>query len=120
LLPTGVEGGDVEGGGVEGGRVEGGGAKVGQPDGAKPNFTVIRVSRRRGTPFIPGTLVVSAYVIQPIPKISFMVSVDVIQPIPIIFCIGWLTSTDTNKARPINTAHTPLFRPSTEWRWLLF
>jgi hypothetical protein len=48
LLPTGVEGGDVEGGGVEGGRVEGGGAKVGQPDGAKPNFTAIRVSRRRG------------------------------------------------------------------------
>jgi hypothetical protein len=73
-----------------------------------------------GTPFIPGTLVVSAYVIQPIPKISFMVSVDVIQPIAIIFCIGWLTSTDTNKARPINTAHTPLFRPSTKWRWLLF
>jgi hypothetical protein len=37
------------GGGAEGGGgVEGGGAKVGQPDGAKQNFTVIRVSRRRG------------------------------------------------------------------------
>jgi hypothetical protein len=62
-----------------------------------------------GTPLIPGTLLVSADVIQPIPKISFMVSADVIQPIPIIFCIGWLTSADTNKGRHINTAHTPLF-----------
>jgi hypothetical protein len=41
-----------------------------------------------GTPLIPGTLLVSADVIQPIPKISFMVLADVIQPIPIIFCIG--------------------------------
>jgi hypothetical protein len=47
-----------------------------------------------GTPLIPDTLLVSA---------------DVIQPIPIIFCIGWLTSANTNKARPINIAHTPLF-----------
>jgi hypothetical protein len=53
----GVEGGGgsadvgsgIEGGGVEvGGGVGGGGAEVGQPDGAKPNFTAIRVSRRRG------------------------------------------------------------------------
>jgi hypothetical protein len=62
-----------------------------------------------GTPLISGTLLVSADVIQPIPKISFMVSTDVIQPIPIIFCIDWLTPDDTNKAEPINTAHTPLF-----------
>jgi hypothetical protein len=62
-----------------------------------------------GTPLIPGTLLVSTNVIQRIPKISFMVSADVIQLIPIIFCIGWLTPADTNKARPINTTHTPLF-----------
>jgi hypothetical protein len=42
-------GGGVEGGDTEvGSGVEGGGAEVGQPDGTKPNFTVIRVSRRRG------------------------------------------------------------------------
>jgi hypothetical protein len=35
----------VEGGG---GSVEGGGAEVGQPGGLKPNFTMIRVSRRQG------------------------------------------------------------------------
>jgi hypothetical protein len=58
-----------------------------------------------GTPLIPGTLLVSADVIQPIPKISFMVSADVSQPIPIIFCIGWITPAVTNKARPINTHH---------------
>jgi hypothetical protein len=40
----GVEGGDS----VERGGIEVGGAKVGQPDGAKPNFTAIRVLRRRG------------------------------------------------------------------------
>jgi hypothetical protein len=74
----------------------------------------------RGTPLIPGILLVSADVIQPIPKILFMVSADVIQSISIIICIGWLTSVDTNKARAINTAHTPLFWPSTQWRWLLF
>jgi hypothetical protein len=62
-----------------------------------------------GTPLIPGILLVSADVIQLIPKISYMVSADVIQSIPIIFYNGWLTSADTNKARPINTAHTPLF-----------
>jgi hypothetical protein len=55
----GVEGGgvgaevgaSVEGGGSGaevGGGVEGGGVEVGQPDGTKPNFTAIRVSRRRG------------------------------------------------------------------------
>jgi hypothetical protein len=62
-----------------------------------------------GTPLIPGTLLVSTDVIQPIPKISFMVSAEVIQPIQKIFGIGWITSADTNKAQPINTAHTPLF-----------
>jgi hypothetical protein len=46
----GVKGGSFErgGGGIEGGGVEGGGTAVGQPDGAKPNFTVIRVSRQQG------------------------------------------------------------------------
>jgi hypothetical protein len=52
----GVEGGGTEGGGgIEGGGdikggggVEGGGVEVGQPDGAKKNFTVIRVSHLRG------------------------------------------------------------------------
>jgi hypothetical protein len=43
---------DVEGGGdgaEVGGGVEGGGdIEVGQPDGAKPNFTMIRVSCRWG------------------------------------------------------------------------
>jgi hypothetical protein len=45
-----AEDGGVEGGGGsgEGGGVEGGGTEVGQPDGKKPNFTVIRVSRRWG------------------------------------------------------------------------
>jgi hypothetical protein len=37
---------DTVGGVKGGGGVEGG--KIGQPDGAKPNFTAIRVSRRRG------------------------------------------------------------------------
>jgi hypothetical protein len=41
-------GGGVEVGGVEGGGVEGGCVEVGQSDSAKPNFTVIRVSRRQG------------------------------------------------------------------------
>jgi hypothetical protein len=51
---SGIEGGSVDGGGakvgggVEVGGVEGGGVEVGQPDSAKPNFTVIRVSRRQG------------------------------------------------------------------------
>jgi hypothetical protein len=48
----GVEGG----GGIEGG-------KIGQPDGTKPNFTAIKVS-----PLIPDTLLVSADIVQPIPK----------------------------------------------------
>jgi hypothetical protein len=39
---------EAEDGGVEGGGVEGGGAEIGQPDDTKPNFTVIRVLRRRG------------------------------------------------------------------------
>jgi hypothetical protein len=40
-----AEDGGIEGGGVEGGGggIEGGGVEVGQPDGAKQNFTVIRV-----------------------------------------------------------------------------
>jgi hypothetical protein len=47
----GVEGGDNSaevGGGIEGGGVEGGGGEVVQPDGAKQNFTMIRVSHGRG------------------------------------------------------------------------
>jgi hypothetical protein len=75
--------------------------------------SAIRVSRRRVTPLIPGTFLVSAELCQPIPIMRFMVSADLIQPIPKIFCIGWVTSADTNKPQPINTAHTPLFRPST-------
>jgi hypothetical protein len=39
---------EAEDGGVEGGGGEGGGGEVGQHDGAKPNVTTIRVSRRRG------------------------------------------------------------------------
>jgi hypothetical protein len=100
----GVEGGDgdVEGGGIKG-DVEGGspayeegggGAKVGQADGAKPRDSAIRVSRQRG--YSPYTR-------------SFLVSAELCQPIPIIFCIGWVTSVDTNKPPPINTTHTPLF-----------
>jgi hypothetical protein len=51
-------------GGVEGG----GGAEVGQSDGAKQNFTVIRVLRQRGySPYTRG-----------------------------IFSIGWIMSADTN------------------------
>jgi hypothetical protein len=49
----GVEGGGVEGGGggaEVGGGVEGGGTEVGQSDGAKPNFTAIRVLCRRRYP----------------------------------------------------------------------
>jgi hypothetical protein len=62
-----IEGGGVEGGGAEvggsiersgaevgsdivggGGAVKGGGTEVGQPDGTKPNFNVIRVSCQLG------------------------------------------------------------------------
>jgi hypothetical protein len=95
----GVEGSDDD---VEGGSPayeEGGGdAKVGQPDGAKPRDSAIRVSRWRG--YSPYTR-------------SFLVSADLIQSIPIIFHIGWVTSADTKKPPPINTANTPLFRSST-------
>jgi hypothetical protein len=87
-----IEGGDEGtegGGGVEG-------RKIGQPDSAKWNFTAIRVSRRHRTPLIPDTLLVSAGIVQSIPKMWFMASADIIQPIPIIFHIGWLTSADTN------------------------
>jgi hypothetical protein len=42
-------GGGVKGGSVEiGGGIEGGGAEVGQRDGVKSNFTMVRVSHRRG------------------------------------------------------------------------
>jgi hypothetical protein len=81
-----VEGGG--GGGEGGGSVEGGGAEVGQPDGAQKTSPWLGFHVGGGTPLIPGTLLVSADVIQSIPKISFMVSADVSQPIPIIFCIG--------------------------------
>jgi hypothetical protein len=43
---SGIWGRNVEGGG--GGVEGGGGTEVGQPDGAKPNFTAIRVLRRWG------------------------------------------------------------------------
>jgi hypothetical protein len=71
--------------------------------------SVIRVSRRWVTPLIPSTFFVSTELCQPIPIMRFMVSADLIQPISKIFCIGWVTSADTNKPQPINTAHTPLF-----------
>jgi hypothetical protein len=61
------------------------------------------------TPLIPGTFLVSAELCQPIPIMRFMISADLIQPIPKIFCIGWVTPADTNKAQAKNTAHTPLF-----------
>jgi hypothetical protein len=70
----------------------------------------IRVSRQRVTPLILGIFLVSAELCQPIPIMRFMVLTDLIQLIPKIFCIGWVTSADTNKPQPINTAHTPLFR----------
>jgi hypothetical protein len=60
-------------------------------------WAAIRVSRRWG--YSPYTR-------------SFLVSADLIHLITIIFCISWVTSSDTNKP-PINTTHTPLFRPST-------
>jgi hypothetical protein len=65
----GVDDGDGDGmasRGTEGGSgVEGG--KIGQPDGAK-KFTTIRVSRWRGTPLIPDTLLISTDIVQSIPK----------------------------------------------------
>jgi hypothetical protein len=85
--------GVVGGGGVEGGACR----KFLQPDGTKSNSTRFRVSCWRGGEggysFILG---------------RFMVSADVSQPIQIVFCIGWLTSADTNIAQPINKppAHT--------------
>jgi hypothetical protein len=94
----------IEGGG---GGVEGGGAEVGQPNGVKKNFTVIRVSRRRG--YSPYT--------------RYIIGIgrrNLADTKNFIYGIGWLTSADTNKARLINTAHTPLSGPSTQWRRLLF
>jgi hypothetical protein len=75
--------------------------------------SVIRVSHQRVTPLIPETFLVSVKLFQPIPIMRFMVSTDLIQQIQKIFCIGWVTSVDTNKPQLINTAHTPLFRLST-------
>jgi hypothetical protein len=101
-------GGGTKGGGIEGGSagaevgsgIEGGGAEVGQPDGVKPNFTVIRVSRRRG--YSPYTRYIFC--------IGWIMSADANNE---IYGIGWVTSADINKAQPINIAHTPLFWPST-------
>jgi hypothetical protein len=59
--------------------------------------STIRVSHRRVTPLIPGTFLISAELCQPIPIMRFIVSADLIQPIPKIFCIGWVTSADSNK-----------------------
>jgi hypothetical protein len=72
--------------------------------------SAIRVLRRRVTPLILGIFLVSVELCQPIPIMRFMVSTDLIQLIPKIFCTGWVTSADTNKPQPINTAHTPLFQ----------
>jgi hypothetical protein len=96
-----IEGGSAKGGVKDGSPAYeegGGGAEVGQPDGAKPRDSAIKVSRRWG--YSPYTR-------------SFLASPDLIQLIPIIFRIGWVTSADTNKPPPINIAHTPLFRLST-------
>jgi hypothetical protein len=70
----------VEGGG---GGIEGGSAEVGQPDGAKPNFTVIRVLRwRRYSPY-------TWYII----GIGWCNSADTKN---FIHGIGWRNTTDTN------------------------
>jgi hypothetical protein len=65
------------------------------------------------TTLTPDTFLVSAELCRPIPIMRFMVLADLIELIPKIFCIGWVTSADTNKSHPINIARTPLFRPST-------
>jgi hypothetical protein len=70
--------------GIEGGGgVEGGGAEVGQPNDAKPNFTMIRVLRRRG--YSPYT----RYII----GISWRNSADTKN---FIYGIGWHNTADTN------------------------
>jgi hypothetical protein len=72
------------------------------------------------TPLIPDMLLVSADIVQPIPKMWFIVSADVSQPIPIIFCINWLTSVDTNMlSLYIPPAHHYSDR-APQWRRLLF
>jgi hypothetical protein len=85
-------------------------------------LTSARVLRRGGgvTHFIPGVLFVSANIAQPIPKMLFIVLADVSQPIPIIFCIGWLTLADTNRAQSINKppARHCSDRPPQWWRRL--
>jgi hypothetical protein len=101
----GVEGGSsgAEGGSSAEGGAEGGGGKNSaawrQEIFFRPalGFCIIGV-----THFIPGVLFVSTDIVQPIPKMLFVVSADGSQPIPIIFCVGWITSADTNKAQPIN------------------
>jgi hypothetical protein len=87
-------------------------SRLGSPTVQNQRDSATRVSCRRVTPLIPVTFLVSAELCQPIPIMRFMVSTDLIQPIPKIFCIDWVTSVDTNKSQPINTVHTPLFRPS--------
>jgi hypothetical protein len=80
--------------------------RLGSLLGQNKRDSVIRVSRRWVNPLIPNTFLVLAELCQPIPIMRFMVSTDLIQSIPKIFCIGWVMSADTNKPRPINTAHT--------------
>jgi hypothetical protein len=89
------------------------GAEVGHPDSAKPRDSAIRVSCRRGYSPYTQSFFVPTELCQLIPIMILLVSADLIQPIPIIFHIDWVTSADTNKPPPINTAHTPLFRLST-------
>jgi hypothetical protein len=103
---SGVEGG---GGGIEGAALREAALRLGSL--MAQNQISPRFGFRIGgvTPFIPGTFLVSTELCQSIPIMRFMVSADLIQPIPKIFCIGWVTSADTNEAQPINTAHTPLF-----------
>jgi hypothetical protein len=122
---SGVEGGS---GGIEGAASREAASRLGSL--MAQNQISPRFGFRIGgvTPFIPGTFLVSTELCQSIPIMRFMVSTelcqsipimrfmvstDLIQPIPKIFCIGWVTSADTNEAQPINTAHTPLFQPST-------
>jgi hypothetical protein len=89
----------IEGGsGAEGG-------KLGQPDGANQNFTVIRFCVGGVTPLIPDTLLVSA---------------DIVQPIPIIFCIGWLTSADTDMLSLYITPTHHCSDRAPQWWRLLF
>jgi hypothetical protein len=91
---TEVEGGGAEGGVEGGGGIEGGDTEVGQPDGTQKNFTVVRVSRRRGYSLY------TRYII----GIDWHNSADTKY---FIYGIGWRKPADTNKARLINTHHCP-------------